>query len=356
MATRDRVHRINWLDRQALEAKDLSDQAHRETFTRRLHVSGVHNTWGIALGLWAVRRSNIITVLPGLAYDRLGREIVSATPIEMPDPNPSSDGLPHWFDLVARWAGLDQLAAGRELSDTCASAAVLEERPLLRWVDAGRVRVDSQGNLLRLVGYGSGVRLGIDIPLGRIPFGSSGPLDELDLSTRRAARGLVRPHIATGTIRQGTVDLDPFRDHRWWSMLIHTAAGGLTTSSTTYLAALGAHPWGESSAFNSGVVDAEGESPRNMLAELLHYGHGPFLDISEQDRTSFRLTVRHALPPKVTRASITVPTNPVPVHWIGIEWVGGCEPVSSPFVSVLLNSLASISGGTGFAVRSGDPT
>lgn len=331
------IRRITWLDRQRLEARDLTDQHGREAFTRRLHTSIVHDAWGIALGFGVdvFSRRGGITVAPGLAYDRLGRELVSGRSIPVPSPVPPSDEPGHWFDLVMRWAGLEDLRAGRDPAGSClAGSGVYEERPLLRWADAGPVRLEN-GTAIRPSRYGEGVRLGLDLPLARIRVNPEGGTDELDLSVRRTAHGLARPHIAGGTIRQGVVGLDPGSDHRRWSLSVDTDEGGFISADTTYLVALGAHPWGETSGFNSGDA-GELVSARELLAEQLPFGQGPFLELSERSRTRFRLTVRHGLPERLAfRASIRIDLNPVPVHWVGIEWAGREAP----------DSLAGMAGG-----------
>ena len=358
MTATDTPRRISWLDRQRLEAADLNDRAGREAFTRRLHTSVVHDAWGVALGFGIQVGSDggAPTVLPGLAYDRVGREIVSGRPVTMVPPVPPVDGFGHWVDLVMRWAGVDDLAAGRDPSGACVGGpGLLEERPLLRWVDAGQVLEDATGALLRPGGHGPGVELGRDVPLARLVVDPDGRLSNLDLSSRRTAHGLARPHIAAGTVRQGVVDVDQGGDHRWWSMLVDTSDGGFTTSETTYLAVLGAHPWGETSGFNSGDVSNENELPRDLLQQQLPFAQGPFVELSGQDRTRFHLTVRHALPERlVRRGAITVPVNPVPVHWVGIEWVGGCEPPSGRMARLFLHTLPFIHWSTG-TFTTGEP-
>lgn len=326
----DDVRRIQWLDGQALEAADLTAHAERERLARRLHTSVVHATWGVAIGFGVVggsRQTSEVVVAPGLAYDVLGREIISARTLRLSGPRAPRDGADHWADLVIRWADPEDLRAGRDPAGRCAGAAVYEERPLVRWVDAGPVRRNASGAPVPTTRLGAGVRLGIDVPLARFVLAADGTLGEADLATRRVAHGRVRPHIAAGTVRQGTADITG--DHRWWSVRVDTAVGGFQSGATSYFASLGAHPWGESSGFGSATT-SDGSSARQTLAALLPVGHGPFLAVSQADRSGFWLTVRHGLP-KVGRGADSIMTarNPVPVHWLGIEWVGGCEPATS---------------------------
>ncbi|WP_153506327.1 hypothetical protein [Cumulibacter manganitolerans] len=327
--------RIGWLDGRGLRAADLAEQCEREALTRRLHTGVVHDSWGVALGLGVAltEAGRAAVVAPGLAYDRLGREIVCSAAVELATPAVRGDGEPRLLDLVARWASVTELRAGRDPQSRCVGGAAPEaERPLLRWVDAGD-RPVAAGPAQR-PGYGTAVRLGIDVPLGRVTLRRDGTLGELDLSSRRTARGRVRPHIAAHTVRQGAVEAAG--DFRTWRITVDTTAGGFTSSSaTTYVAALGAHPWGADSGFNSEVRDGR-QSPRELLRALLPLGHGPFLQISGATRTSFQLTVRHGLPARhrlpaqlARRQGIAAHTNPVPVLWAGVEWVGGCEPSSS---------------------------
>jgi hypothetical protein len=325
------LRRVSWLDGQRLEAGDMLDATGREAFTRRVHTSAVHDAWGVALG-FAVYLSDSgaeVAVGPGVAYDRQGREIVSGRQLTLPAPPGPDDGSPHWVDLVAHRAEAADLAAGRDPAGGCiGGGSVFEERPLTRWADGGPVRLGSDGRPVRPAGYGAGVRLGLDIPLARFQIQPDGTLTSADLSSRRTAHGLVRPHVAAGTARQGSVDITGH--HLWWSMSIDTSAGGFTTDGAAYFVSLGAHPWGDTSSFNSGEVKASDASARAILAGQLPFAYGPFLEVSASTRTRFLLTVRHALAPQGPPGGrITTPANPVAVHWVGIEWVGGCEPVQT---------------------------
>lgn len=344
--------RVAWLDGQALEADDLTAAVDREAFTRRLHTGVVHDAWGVALGLFVNPADPArVEVSPGLAYDRFGRELVSGRTLTLPGPPPPRDGNPRWIELVARWNDVTDLRAGGDPAGSCpGGAGATEERPLLRWVDNGPLRKDADGHPLRPSQYGAGMRLGLEVPLARYVVGADGALGQSDPSARRVAHGLVRPHIVAGTVRQGVIDIAGA--HTAWSMVVDTSTGGFTTSSqTTYLVALGAHPWGDVSGFNSGEVSGGAQTARTLLAALLPVGLGPFLQISESDRTHFRLTVRHGLPARAVKARISVPRNPVTVHWVGIEWVGGCAPEPTFF-----QLLPFLFQGSAYYLQEGVPT
>ena len=75
------IKRLNYFNHQFLEEKDFRDEQQyhlemRRRLNRSLHI------WGIAEGLEVARSGNReVTVAPGFAIDREGRELVVVTPI-----------------------------------------------------------------------------------------------------------------------------------------------------------------------------------------------------------------------------------------------------------------------------------
>jgi len=160
--------RVRHYQGERLNAGDLRADDADATAMRQLHVRTLHDAWGIALGLAVYLNSGAdFIVAAGLAYDRLGREIVLAQPRTAP-------GL-----TGAEGDGVYQLAAA--LADT--------GEPELRWHRA------------------TAIRLGLDVPLVAVTI-VNGNLDptSFDFTVRPYAQPLTRPHIAYG--------LTP-REQRW---------------------------------------------------------------------------------------------------------------------------------------------
>jgi hypothetical protein len=192
-----------------------------------------------------------------------------------------------------------------------------------------------------------------------------------DLSVRRNAQGIVRPHIAGGRIPQGSLFIDgsPFA----WSVSISTASGGFT-GSPAYLVSLADHPFGESSGF---ALLAGNGSWTQMSHDIQRALAGPFLSVRDPWSGGFRLEVRSgvttqgisivASPPAWLQALVLAAVGrfefgwrlPVPLDWVGVEWVGGCPPelasagfirltgelVGAGLLGSLLENVVSVVGG-----------
>jgi hypothetical protein len=319
--SRPATERVRLYDGARLTARDLRANETFEDRLRRLHVRGIHGTWGVAIG-YEVSRSaegGGVGVGPGIAYDCAGRPIVSARPLAVapPPPPPGSDAPSWWFDLLIRYRDEDSLLAARDPAGTVGvgCAATFEERPELRWAFAG----DARGDVPPLA---ESARLGDDVPLARFLVGGGGVLSEPDLSLRRNAQGLVRPHIAGGRVRQGSVAISGSPLH--WSATIDTTDAGFDTQVPFYFVSLADHPFGP----RSGFAPLVGPDPSLGLKRLL----GPFVSIASAGRSNFVLDVRSAfpveaaknLPPQLSRALHL--KLPVAVDWVGLEPVGGCAP------------------------------
>jgi hypothetical protein len=140
-----------------LRAPDLRDEYDELTTFRSLHIRSLHDAWGIALGLEVyLIAGTTFAVSPGLAYDRLGRELPLPTAQTTPDfTGAAGDGV---YQLVLTLSNAGQ--------------------PLLRWLTAAETR------------------LGVDVPLLALTL--SGGNVTLDFTIRRFAQPLSRPHIAYG--------------------------------------------------------------------------------------------------------------------------------------------------------------
>src|SRR5690348_14286372 len=114
-----RAFRLRHHQGQHLQVADLQDEYDNLTWLRGLHVLGLHDTWGIALGFsvqLGPKKSNTVLVGPGLAYDCRGREIVLIQTHAVAGPQGGSaipDGTV--ITLVMRYdADLGQREAGWE--------------------------------------------------------------------------------------------------------------------------------------------------------------------------------------------------------------------------------------------------
>jgi hypothetical protein len=140
-------------------------------------------------------------------------------------------------------------------------------------------------------------------------------LVEVDRSVQRVTRGLVRPRIARGRVRQGTAISGTAWD---WKLRVDTAAARFDSASPFYFARLLDHPFlGDTSAFRPLFA----RTPAKVMRTLL----GPYVAIEAAGRTSFWLHVRSGASradfPSFT-AEAALPWEqglPVAVDWFGID-------------------------------------
>jgi hypothetical protein len=315
---------VRYYQGQLLATQDLRDDVDYEARMRGLHVRALHDVWGIALGyeiIPAISRKSI-SVTQGMAYDCSGREIVmSATlPLEVPQAPRASNAQAWWFDLLIRYEDRVEPESGCLVKQTCSEFAPNLARKQLtwRWSYAG----DAPAPNLKPSGFADDVRLGEEIPLARVRVTNQGEFAELDLTVRRAARALARPHISGGLVRQGSTTIEGSVWH--WTSRIDTTSGGFSSSSPIYFASFLDHPWlSPGSGFALNINALTPDQQRHLL--------GPFITISAPSRTGFTLDVRMAtvnndifkLIPAPALRSIGLP---VAVNWFGIEPSAGCQP------------------------------
>lgn len=314
--------RVGFLDGQLLIAADLRDDVAHESAMRGLHVRGVHQTWGVALGLdvYPSSAGDKLLVGPGAAYDCYGRLILSPSSVSMELPRVPAAG---WHDLVIRYRDPRELAS-------CPSGENPIEEPTWRWALVATLTAEGQR-----AEVSSPVRLGEEIPLARVQVAAGKLVRNPDLTVRRTAQGLVRPHIGAGRQAKGSTTIE---GSLWaWSVSVDTSAAGFTRSPL-YFASLADHPLGESSGF----VDLLPKEPGQLLREVV----GPFVSIRQTTRTGFILDVRSVWSPgaspiglRLAGAQTLALALPVAVNWVGIESAGGCQP------EIDLTSVRSLSGG-----------
>lgn len=322
MATNQRTQtqRLQYFQGQLLTARDLQDEAAYESRLRGLHVNIVHNTWGVALGfdVAVADGGTAVTVNPGIAYDCRGREIVSvrSLSIGLPVAPTRSRARVWWFDLVVRY---DE-TIGVETAVHCVGDGISarEERPFWRWCFAG----DVEDPALPPADVSGEVRLGEEVPLARFMVQASERfggriVGQADLSIRRNAQGLVRPHIASGS---NYVELNEDYANLSFSAWIDTTAGGFSQTPAYFVNV---------------------ELPEIILALFASEFIGPFVSIRTPNRNGFFLDVRIAAPPRDVEIpvefaethrmvrSASAKRNDTPlfkVNWFGIEANEGCPP------------------------------
>jgi hypothetical protein len=313
-----------------------------------LHVRAMHNTWGVALGyeVGVDDSGTAATVGPGIAYDCRGREVISARTLALGVPTPPpGDGEGPWiYDLAIHYKSLEDLIGQRELLMTCLTAVADPGQEQVEWCggsedDDGREtgqdtpsqsfrpKEERPGWLWRLAPneyeLSPEVRLGEEIPLARFrvkkmdqtPGGYA--LSKPDFSFRRSAQGLVRPHIASGRAK---ATVNPNENQLGFTLNVDTSDGGFT-QTPFYFASLIENPL---LTFAKEILE---ESPERILRLVL----GPFINIREAGRTSFKLDIRYAVPSgthsPAGMALLDVDAGLlVKANWLGIEPVGGCPP------------------------------
>ncbi|MBE2224859.1 MAG: hypothetical protein IAF02_25185, partial [Anaerolineae bacterium] len=162
------------------------------------------------------------------------------------------------------------------------------------------------------------VRLGEEVPLARFIISAKGQIvSGPDLSIRRNAQGLVRPHIGTGS---NYVELKEDFPNLSFSAKIDTTAGGFNQTPAYFVNV---------------------ELPPFILEAFAAGYIGPFVSIRSPNRNSFWLDVRIAESPRdiglteggfamhSAMRSAAARKNDTPlfkVNWFGIEPNGGCPP------------------------------
>jgi hypothetical protein len=191
--------RVAWTQGAKLRHADLRDALAHEARMLALHVSAVHRAWGVALGLEVVIDASArdLIVTPGLAYTCAGDALISSDALDPGAPGTSSAvDVDTAFDLVASLGTAVEGTPCERLA-ACGGAPVREASIELRWEMAGPAAVDPP--------LAASIRLGDDVPLARVVRRTDGTLVGPDYARRRIARGLGRPHVASGVLAPGAL-------------------------------------------------------------------------------------------------------------------------------------------------------
>jgi hypothetical protein len=296
--------RVAWVEGAKLRHADLRDAVAHEARMLALHVSAVHRAWGVALGLEVVIDASArdLIVTPGLAYTCAGDALVSSDALDPGAPSASGAvGAGIAFDLVASRASAVEGAPCERLA-ACAGALVRERGIALRWEMAGPVAAGDPP-------LAASIRLGDDVPLARVVRRADGTLAGPDYARRRIARGLGRPHVASGVLAPGAL---AWREdaHRVVAT-VDASDRGFTTTPRIFVSIT---------------------APATWSASLV----GPFVAVERASAASFDVALSAAargagvLSPRVLRdvaGSLTL-------AWTGVEMARGCPPSLRPFRNV----------------------
>jgi len=202
--------------------------------------------------------------------------------------------------------------------ESCSSG--IAERPSWRWSYAG----DAPTPFIKPSGFADDVRLGEEIPLARVRITNTGTWTDLDLTVRRAARSLARPHIVSGQVKAGSIPVQGSPLH--WTARIDTSSGRFNSTLPFYSVTMTENPLlSQTSGFFGMTFDLTEKQKEQLIGPLAH-----IVDVS---RSGFTLEVRTATINKAQFQALPFVLQrnagfmlPVAVNWIGMEPNGGCPP------------------------------
>jgi hypothetical protein len=276
--------RVRFTPRDLLAATDVLDDGLAESRIRALHVRAVHDTWGIALGLYAATSDagDLLLVGPGLAYDMCQQELVLDHPVVHAPPVPPAGaaGPEWWFDLVVRddKGGLDW-----------------------RWAFAGsRANPAASPPLLA-----PDVRLGVELPITRVLLDATHRMHRADPSHRRGARK-AGAGVVSGRVPQGaTLDAATPGEDRW-TYTIDLSSGRFIVPPFV-LVSLEAHPLVQRTPFAA------------TLGEIL----GPFLQVDPPTNTAVRVRVTFA---RSIGSTFLWPAGQLASLPVALRWIAAARP------------------------------
>lgn len=264
------LDRLDYVDGARLLADDLRDTRGGEARWQALHVRALHDTWGVATGLGTTLTPNRrgVVVSAGAAFDCRGRLIRLGDPVELPMPVALVPGMQApTFDIV---------------------------------LGTGGPRWEPTGGEIGFPDFGNGVRIGVDVPLGRFVRSIWGTLGGPDLGYRKVAHPMTRPRIGFGL----------------------TPVGGLSWFANTW--AIRAMIDTSAAGFGSTPKYVGWTSQLPDLGGLV----GPFLALSAffPDRFHVRLSATSpaGLPAAAVVANLLAGAAAIRIGWMGVEANAGC--------------------------------
>jgi hypothetical protein len=288
-----RALRLQHYQGERLRAADLRDDNDELTTFRALHIRTLHDAWGIALGLDVyLVAGTTFSVNPGLAYDRLGRELL--LPAAQSTPALDADAGDGIYDLVLTLAASGQ--------------------PQIRWQPE------------------TTTHLGVDVPLLAVQI-ADGALASVDFSIRRYAQPLARPHIGYGLTAV---------EQRWklWSKAGGERKVGFGVRVDTTSAGFVGTPLYVASLQLSGNALFVGQPNAGQVQMYL------FTSIANATSSGFTFRVVVGGEPPVPSESHQSPPD---VHGIYQRFVGGNFPFRVAWMGVEPNDVIATSGLEGIA-------
>jgi hypothetical protein len=282
--------RVTYREGQLLASRDLHDDFETAQRLRRMHTRFLHDTWGIALGfsLYGQVSDDFVHVGPGYALDSSDREILLAEDLVLPVPQTTTATdlmlvISYQPDSVYRnLPDVAVLCAGTVLDPR-------EERPVFAW------RTPDTLNL------------GLDVPLAHLRVNKGVLVLPPDLSVRRYARKLVRPHIATGTVT--AIGREIFD-----GLAVNTSDAGFA-GNPEYFARL--------DFALGGLVDVAAQFAANSA----------YIESSSAKQFVY-------VAPELIKFAPGLLPVPLTITWVGVEPATGCEPVSNPYVAYTYSGLS----------------
>ena len=313
--TRKPVQRVRHHQDERLLAVDLNADMAYEAMLRRLHLRGLHDTWGVALGLRLAlgQDGKSVLVTPGLAYDCLGRELLLAVGIALEAPvRPGGfAGTPLVYDLTVRYEDLDTKSPRQDSVFFCQQSP---DRGLyFRWALAGPANHPASAWLAQ------NIRLGEEVPLGRFILSANDTLNQPEYRFRRNARPLLRPHLAVNS-------LPPV----WQATYEQVDEETRLLRAATFTASINTPEGGfsQDTHYFVRLLPSEGLSALMAGGKLL----GPITSLYNPTNSGFFVRVTFGLVnaiPKERRDmldTLSVEMGLTRLVWLGSEPVTGCTP------------------------------
>jgi hypothetical protein len=275
--------RVTYREGQLLASRDQQDDLHANDRLRRMHTRFLHDTWGIGLGFTvnAETGDDSVHVGPGYAIDISAREILLASDIALPVPATATA-----TDLMLV-IGYQPDSAYRDLPDIarlCAGSTLdpRDEKPLFNWRTPDTLNP------------------GTDVPLASVHVQNGALTLPPDLSVRRYASRMIRPHIGFGTLDYVSTGRSPLD-----VIPVDTSDAGFMNTPEYFVR-----------------IDAPGAL--DIFVQFL--ANSAYMEAATPKGFLYVVT---GLSPAATFAPIQIP---IVITWIGVEPVEGCEPVANPIL------------------------
>lgn len=214
------VERPQYFNGQRLFASDLQAVEALNREIRWLHNKSLHQP-GIGSG-FAVsgdKGDRVVTVGPGYALDKEGRELILSRELPLPIPPVAGeeDGTPSYFDLTVSYA--DELEEAETRAGVCLPRGVVRRReePIFCWVPTHcEVESFNQQKIMQCrtdEANRKAILSGEKIVLARVAVKDCSLVERVTLNHRRSARSCRQPNVSGGKASLSAfkkIDFDDF--------------------------------------------------------------------------------------------------------------------------------------------------